>query len=291
MRRLQLQGKPFEQVEEATAMTREPDANRLKQCVAGMVALEDRIETLLDRLRGEVRGHPETAAAVERFHAIAQDHRDGLTAHMQALGALTGHVEAHGSPPAAAVVAGDGVCTGTVSRALRDAYLAFNDAAVGYGVLHETAHVFDSLRFAATLRIAERHLRNYVRAAQEINQLIAEAVAWELRQEGQFCDCRCPSCDLGICWCIAHTTDTINTAWRETAPAHPSGGLRVAPNPRCPAGLDVREGDRVIAVDGHRVATTSDVTTAVMSRGLGEPITFGIERRSVGALEITATRR
>jgi hypothetical protein len=33
------------------------------------------------------------------------------------------------------------------------------------------------------------------------------------------------------------------------------------------------------------------VTAAVLARGRGEPITFGIERPSVGALEITATRR
>jgi S1-C subfamily serine protease len=52
----------------------------------------------------------------------------------------------------------------------------------------------------------------------------------------------------------------------------------------------VREGDLVIAVDGHRVATTSDVTTAVMSRGSGEPITFGIDRKAVGAIEITTRR-
>ena len=148
--------------------------------------------------------------------------------------------------------------SGRVSRALRGACLAFNDAVMGYGVLHETAHVSGSQRYPATLRIAEQHLREYA-AAQETAQLLADVVAWELRQEGQFCACECPACGLGVCWCVAHTTDAMATAWRETAPAYPSLGLRVVPGPRRPADLDVREGDLVVAVDGRRVATTADV--------------------------------
>ena len=287
-------------------MTREPGVSRLPQCVAGMIAIENRIEALLDRLRGEVRGHAGTASAFERFHAIARDHRDGLVMLLRELRDLPGRTSHSGhsgrtdspgpdeaEPPAAAVGTGgevDGMGTGAVTCALRDVYLAFNEATVGYSVLHETAHVFDSVRHSATLRMAEQHLRSYTRAAQEINQLIADVVAWELRQEGQFCECQCPSCALGICWCIAHTTDTISAAWRETAPAYPSGGLRVAPNPRRPAQLDVREGDLVIAVNGRRAATTADVTTAVLALGPGQSITFGIERRSIGAIEVTATR-
>jgi hypothetical protein len=301
----------MEQMKE-TATTREWGAGRLQRCVAGIAALEQRIEELLDRLRGYVRGHPGTAAAFERFLAVAQDHRHAVTSHLRSLedrtphaGGQTDHTgraEAHPAPPAPArpadpTAAGagddrdDSVSTGPVSRALRTAYLALNDAAIGYGVLHEMAHLSDSLRFAATLRLAERHLRGYTAAAQEITQLLAEIVAWELQEDGQGCACPCPACSLGICWCIAHTTDTINQAWRETAPAYPAGGLRVTPNSRRPADLDVRDGDVVIAVDGHRVATTADVTAAVLSRALGQPITLGIERPSVGTLEIVATRR
>jgi hypothetical protein len=261
-----------------------------------MVALERRIEALFDRLHGEVREHPETASAFERFHTTSKSHQDVLTTHARQLGKPTASEDPMGPAaptdlPPAPTPAGDGVCTGRVSQALRAAALALNDATIGYSVLHEAAHVFDSVRYAATLRIAERHLRGYARAVQEINQLIAEVVAWELRQAGQSCACTCPACGLGICWCAAHTTDAIAAAWRETAPAYPSGGLRVAPNSRRPPDLDVREGDVVIAVDGRRVASTADVTAAVLARGRGEPITFGIERPSVGALEITTTRR
>jgi PDZ domain len=258
-------------------MTRQPVADRLKHSVAEVVALEGRTEAHLGRLRGEVGGHFGAAAALERYHATSEAQRDRLKAHLWALGGEAGDLPAGAPPsegaPATAGATGPG---GAASRALRDAYLALNDAAFGYGVLHETAHVIDSVRNAATI---------------QLNQLLADVVAWELRREGQYCECRCPACDLGVCWCVAHTTDAINAAWRDTAPAYPSPGLRVAPSPRRPPDLDVLEGDLVIAVDGQRVASTADVTSAVMSHAPGEPIRLGIERRSVGALEVVATRK
>src|SRR5687767_6785267 len=174
---------------ETVSMTPEVDSNRLQRCVAGMVALEGRIGALLDRLHGEAREHPETAAAFERFHTTSKSHHDVITTHARQLGIppeTTGPAAATAALPAAPL-AGDDVCTGSVSQALRAAALGLSDATIGYSVLHEAAHVFDSVRYAATLRIAERHLRGYARAVQEINQLIAEVVAWELRQEGQSC--------------------------------------------------------------------------------------------------------
>jgi hypothetical protein len=58
------------------------------------------------------------------------------------------------------------------------------------------------------------------------------------------------------------------TAWRETAPARPSLGLWVVPSPRRPADLDVREGDLVVAVDGRRVATTTEPSPSTTSRAV-----------------------
>ena len=287
-------------------MTGGPQDGRVRQIVAGMVELEGRTAGLIERLRADAGAYPGAGAAFERFARTAAAHRERLGRHAQELGALAGP---SGTPPAGdaggaiegapAPGWGDarepgqaegGVYTGRVSRALRGACLAFNDAVMGYGVLHETAHVSGSQRYPATLRVAEQHLREYAAAAQETTQLLADVVAWELRQEGQFCACECPACGLGVCWCVAHTTDAMATAWRETAPAYPSLGLRVVPGPRRPADLDVREGDLVVAVDGRRVATTADVTAAVLSHAPGEPVTLGIERRAVGALEIVARR-
>jgi hypothetical protein len=280
---------------EARAMTDGSQDGRVGRLVEGVVALEGRTAGLLDRLRADANDHPGAGAAFERFAQTAATHRERLEQHAQELGVFAGPPGSPGTAPETSADRGagpayGGVYTGRVSRALRGACLAFNDAVMGYGVLHETAHVTGSQRYPATLRIAEQHLREYAAAAQETTQLLADVVAWELRQEGQFCACECPACGLGVCWCVAHTTDAMATAWRETAPAYPSQGLRVVPSPRRPQDLDVREGDVVVAVDGRRVATTADVTAAVLSHAPGEPITLGIERRAEGALEITARR-
>jgi PDZ domain len=279
-------------------MTGGPQDGRVRQIVAGMVGLEGRTAGLIERLRADSGAHPGAGAAFERFAQTAAAHRERLGQHAQELGLPAGPSGAPGAPGAASGSGADrqaseaegGVYSGRVSRALRGACLAFNEAVMGYGVLHETAHVCGSQRYPATLRIAEQHLREYAAAAQETAQLLADVVAWELRQEGQFCACECPACGLGVCWCVAHTTDAMATAWRETAPAYPSLGLRVVPGRRRPADLDVREGDLVVAVDGRRVATTADVTAAVLSHAPGEPVTLGIERHPVGALEVTARR-
>ena len=279
-------------------MTGGSQDGRVGQFVVGMVGLEGRTAALIDRLRADTGAHPGAGAAFGRFAQTAAAHRERLGRHTQDLGLPDGPDGSSDTPGAApgssadqqARAAEGGVYSGRVSRALREACLAFNDAVMGYGVLHETAHVSGSQRYPATLRIAEQHLREYAAAAQETTQLLADVVAWELRQEGQFCACECPACGLGVCWCVAHTTDAMATAWRETAPAYPSLGLRVVPGSRRPADLDVREGDVVVAVDGRRVATTADVTAAVLSHAPGEPVTLGIERQAVGALEIVARR-
>jgi hypothetical protein len=264
---------------------------RVALTAAALAATERGLVALLEHLSVAVAEHPTTAIAFRGFHAAALDNCGRLAEHLSRLGAPVVAGRKGESDPGGGAGGSEAVCPGGVSRALRRAYLAFSDAAVGYTVLHETAHVSDSTRYAATLQLAERHLRTYAAAAQEITQRLTDVVAWELRRAGDDCACRCPSCELGICWCVAHTTEAVDKAWRETAPVYPAAGLRVVPNRRRPADLDIREGDVVIAIDGRRVATTADVTAAVVARAPGETISIAIERPGEGALEVTARRR
>lgn len=95
------------------------------------------------------------------------------------------------------------------AKALRDDYTAFNHAAISYAMLHSTAHALGAM---STMEIADRHMRDYARAAQEINQVIADVVVYELRDE-----------KLAIQEGTAeHCTEAINRAWRETTP-HQAG--------------------------------------------------------------------
>jgi ferritin-like metal-binding protein YciE len=197
-------------------MPDDKNLNTVQQYVGDMVALESHIEEALDRQLDEVKDHPEASAAVHRFHTMVRSQRDTARAHLQTIGGSESH-------PVKSAVAGlfgaaagviDSLRTKPVSKCLRDDYTAFNLAAIGYAMLHTTAHLLGQ---QATADLAERHLRGYAGAVQEINQLIANVVAWELRKEGHAMDDRM----------VGHATETLNRVWRETAPSY-AGTRRAA---------------------------------------------------------------
>jgi len=129
---------------------------------------------------------------------------------------------------------------------------------------------------------------------QEINQMISDAVMSELNQRGQECQCRCPSCALGICLCSPHGTNTVNEVWRETIPPVPPGGIRVRQPRRdsVVARVGLREGDSVVAVDDQPIASDLDagaIQTAVRRHQSGETIRLRV-RRATDELEVTVNR-
>jgi hypothetical protein len=188
-------------------MAETKNLNTVQQYAGDMVALESHIEEALDRQLKEVEGYPRAAEAVQRFHTLVRSQRDAMRAHLQSIGGS----EPSGIKGAVASIFGaaagviDKMRTKEVSKALRDDYTAFNLAAIGYAMLHTTAHLLGEAR---TADIAERHMRGYARAIQEINQIIADVVAAELREEGHAMDEQM----------VRHATETINRVWRETSP-------------------------------------------------------------------------
>ena len=102
------------------------------------------------------------------------------------------------------------VRTEGVSKSLRDDYASFNLAAIGYAMLHTTAH---ALGQPSTSEIATRYLRDYAQAVQQINQIIPGVVVWELRKDGHMVD------DAAE----AHSVKSLNEAWRETSPSSMAG--------------------------------------------------------------------
>jgi len=182
--------------------------NTVQQYVGDMVALESHIEEAIDGQLKEVKDHPQAVAAVQRFHTMVKSHRDSLKSHLDSIGGSESH------PIKNAVAAIFGMAAGVIdnlrtqgnSKALRDDYTAFNHAAIGYAMLHTTAHLLGQ---QSTADIAERHLRDYTTAVQEINQLIADVVSWELRKDGHAVNDET----------VRHATDTVNRAWRDTSPS------------------------------------------------------------------------
>src|SRR5919202_2464836 len=161
------------------------DRNRdeVQQYVGDMVALEEHIEQALDgQLKHDVEYQP-AAAAIQRFHQTVKSQRDALKAHLATIGGSESHPikSAVATLFGAAAGAIDNVRTKAVSKMLRDDYTAFNHAAIGYAMLHATAHALGDTR---TMAVADRHLRGYAKAAQEINQIISAVTIWELSRDG-----------------------------------------------------------------------------------------------------------
>lgn len=189
-------------------MADDKNLNTVQQYVGDMVALEDHIEAALDGQLAIAKAYGPADQAVTRFHQLVKAHREGLKAHLQSLGG------SESSPLKTAVAdlfgtaAGliDKVRTKAVSKALRDDYAAFNLAAVGYAMLHTTAH---ALSQASTAEIAARYLKDYAAAVQQINQIIPGVVVWELRKDGHVVDAEAER----------HSLETLNEAWRATSPS------------------------------------------------------------------------
>ncbi len=150
--------------------------------VGDMVALEDHIEEALDRQLTMENDHPESKAAIQRFHDMVKANRDALKAHQQQTGQTAGSPIKEVGSTLLGVAAGliDKIRTEGISKALRDDYTAFNHACIGYTMLHTTAL---ALGDQTTASLAARGLRSHASAVQEINHIIADVVVRELQKD------------------------------------------------------------------------------------------------------------
>ena len=226
--------------------------------------------------------HPETAAVVRHFREIARSQREALEAYLERPGDET--VEPTGTAVSALFGASageaDGVQTPTVSDVLRADYTAFNFAAISYATLCEMGlRLYDPpLR-----EIALRHLRAYAEATQQIDQLIASVVAWELEQQGLECRCICPMCSMGACGCVVAGTYDVNEAWRETMPSGEAerGFLLLPQRAGSPLALaGVRGGDRLLEVGDRPVEAIADIQGAIRKHALGEEVRVVVQHGS-----------
>jgi hypothetical protein len=262
----------------------------LHRYVAELLAIESDLAYALGQQREAVQAHAEAAATVERLHEIATNQRAALEAHLHRLGGDA--AEPTRTPVSAMFDAsageGDGARPHRVSDALRDDYTAINYAAISYAALCEVAFRLYDPPLRET---ASKYLRAYAQAAQEINQLIAGVVAWELQQQGLECRCICPMCGMGACGCVAVGTRAVNAAWRETTPSGeaPRGFLLLPPRTGSPLALaGVQGGDRLLEVDGEPVQSVVDIQSAIRKHPLGEGVRVLAQRGSEAPREIRA---
>ena len=151
------------------------------------MCIRDSIEEALDAQVEKFRDHPKAYAAARRFHGTVRTQRDAMKTHLDELGGGTGGAIKSAVSAAFGLAAGviDKMRTEPISKALRDDYTAFNLAAIGYHMVYGTALM---LGFPKTAEIAERHHRAYTDMVQDVNQIILDVVAWELRKDGHKVD-------------------------------------------------------------------------------------------------------
>jgi ferritin-like metal-binding protein YciE len=194
-------------------MAESQNQDTLKTYVGDMYSMESHIEEALDLQLEKVKDHPKAYASVRRFHGNVRTQRDAMKAHLDQLGGGTGGALKSAVASIFGMAAGviDKVRPEAMSKNLRDDYTAFNHAAIGYHMLYGTALMLGSAQTAA---IAERHHRAYTDMIQDINQIILDVVATELRKDGHKIDEKA----------MDRATDTMNQDWKSTAPSGSTTG-------------------------------------------------------------------
>ena len=275
-------------------MDNEAPAVSLSPYVAEMLALETEIEEVLTRMPASLDDHLEGFSVVGNLRTSVKRHRETLHQRLLAVSPSPEEIARMAPGAKAGGATGAQVPQGP-SEALRILHGLLNQAALGYAVLHAVAHrFFDSRGEGNTADLAEGHLRDYAQAAQALNRIVSDVAVWELGKAGQECQCKCPSCGLGVCLCSPHGRNTVADVWREVSAARAEeqvSGIRVRPprigSPAARAG--VRAGDFVLLVDGQEIGNESwdsikTIQDAIKKHQPGEPVRFRI-RRASGILE------
>lgn len=203
---------PLLAMKEHHLMPDDKQLSTIKTYVGDMYALESHIEEALDGQLEKVKDHQKAAAAVRRFHGMVRSQRDHMKTHLDSLGGSSGGPIKSAVSAVFGMAAGviDKVRTEAASKCLRDDYTAFNLAAIGYHMLYGTALMLGDQKTAA---LAEKHHRSYTDAVQDINQIILDVVAWELRKDGLKVNDKA----------MDSATETMNQDWRATSPGSPTG--------------------------------------------------------------------
>lgn len=268
--------------------------------VAEMMAIEAEIEEALNNVPARLEAHADGSMIVGQLRTNVKRHRKALHRRLRELRSMTEEAER-----VAPRGTGEGAPGPRAPRdllgSLRYLHGLLNEAAFGYAVLHAVAHrFFDSRGEGNTADLAEGQLREYAQAAHFLNCIVSDVAVWELGNLGQECECKCPSCGLGVCLCSPHGTNTVVDMWREMSAARAAGhvgGIRVR-QPRgdsSAARAGLQAGDYVLAVNGQEIAAESwdsinAIQETIKKHQPGEAVRLQIRRASGTKEEIPVTR-
>lgn len=180
----------------------------LADWLGDVVTLEGHIEEAMDRQLTLKPVSQETAEAIRRFHDTVRDSKYRAEDFQKQMGATGGHPIVKGAGELLGVAAGliDKVRKDSVSKALRDDYVAYNMAAMSYTMLHSTALALEDQK---TADFAEQGLITYAALVQDVNELIPKVVLEDLVENDEV-----PVANAAI---VDSARSTIQRAWKTTS--------------------------------------------------------------------------
>ena len=275
-------------------MTSPQNPNRLQTQLAHMIALEAAIEQRLEELIPEVSAHAGITALLTGFQTLTRAQRQALETRFQII--ADGAPLSKGTPVVLPVDRLSQEADYPISTALQIVYTLFNQAVIGYSVLHPLATRFLDSPFIAdegtSYHLTRQHTQNYVQAIQQISRLLPDVVLWELDQEGIECQCICPSCGAGICLCAMAGRSFLSDTWVEAGPIADDEGVYVQPPKQnsAAAKAGLHRGDVILAAGGQEIESYGDLQSAVRNAESGEEIRLTVRRDSDGLEEVAIVR-
>lgn len=161
----------------------------LQQYVSDMLAVERHILPAIENQSKDERlaKFPEAQRLVNRIETTVRSHIDGLESHLKSLGGdpASPLKSAFTTVLGAAAAVIENVRPDPISKNLRDDYTVLSLAAISYTMLCTTG---EALKDQRTADLAEKHLMDFTPLIAEINEIIPEVVASELRDETEVLD-------------------------------------------------------------------------------------------------------
>lgn len=263
-------------------MTTVEKANRLQSHLIYMVALENAIDQKLGDLLPNVTLHAEVTALLTKFQLIAVDQRQALETRLQEIG---GKMALSNEPLATDFASGlSEKESHPVSSALQAAYTLFNQAIIGYAVLHPLATRFMDGPMTAdegtSYHFCRQHTKNYIESAQKISHLLYDVILWELDQEHLECQCTCPSCGVGVCVCALAGRSFLRDAWVEAGPIAADEGVFVQTpkNYSAASKIGLHLGDVILTAEDQEIETYGDLQNVVRETESGGDILLAVRR-------------
>lgn len=185
-----------------------PKSHAIADWVGDIVNIESHIEEAMDRQLTLKPASDEVKQAIQHFHDTVRASKYRAQDYEKALGKTKGGGLQETASELLGKAAGliDKVRKDTVTKALRDDYVAFNLAAVGYTLLHTTAL---ALKDQKTAEFAEQGLETYAGLVQQVNAILPQAAVDDLVKNDEV-----PVADSGV---VSQARETIDRIWKRTS--------------------------------------------------------------------------